>query len=273
MATTDCDAPMRRIAQGISLAAFNLGILFQQKAVCIPILHCHSCYLASFACPIGVLGHYASYLILPFLAVGIIGVIGALLGRALCGWVCPFGLIQELLYKIPSPKFRFPPWFRLLKYPVFVGSVLLVPIFVGVLSPWFFCRWCPVATFEAAIPNAIARGGFEDTASAFVRLSILGIVLVTAVISHRAFCIGLCPIGAMMAPFNRISAIYLRRNPAKCTECGACVSACPTRQVADVKRGILPGDSDLECILCMDCTKKCPHDGALHATVLGPRRQ
>ncbi|MGD2174045.1 MAG: 4Fe-4S binding protein [Candidatus Brocadiaceae bacterium] len=263
---------MRRTVQGISLAVFNLGLFFQQKGVCVPILHCHSCPLASFACPIGVLGHYASYLIFPFLAVGIIGVIGVLLGRALCGWVCPFGLIQDLLYKIPGRKLRLPGWARLPKYAVFVGLVLLVPMFLGVDSPWFFCRWCPVATFEAAIPNAVTAGGFSDALSAAIRLSILGIVLVAAVASQRSFCIALCPIAAMMAPFNRISALYLRRNPARCTDCGLCVSPCPARQVSDIERGILPGDSDLDCTLCLDCTKQCPHEGALHATLLGPRR-
>lgn len=264
---------MRRTVQAISLVAFNLGALFQQRAVCIPILHCHSCVLASFACPIGLLGHYASWMIFPVLAVGIIGVLGAFFGRALCGWVCPFGLIQDLLHKIPSPKWRLPTWFRLPKYFVFVVAVLAVPMLLGVGSPWFFCRWCPVATFEVAIPNAIMQGGFADAVGAAMRLSVLALVLVMVVTSERAFCIGLCPIGAMMAPFNRISALYLRRNAGKCNECGACVSACPARQVSDAKRGVLPGDSDLECVLCMECTKSCPHEGALHATVLGPRRQ
>lgn len=263
---------MRRIVQGISLVAFDLGAFFQQKAVCIPILHCHSCVLASFACPIGLLGHYASYLIFPFLAVGIIGVIGAFFGRALCGWACPFGLIQDMLYRIPSPKFVLPAWFRLPKYFVLLALVLVVPLLLGVFHPWFFCRWCPVAAFEASIPNAAMQGGFPDPANAVVRLSVLGLVLVMSITSERAFCIGLCPIGAMMAPFNRISALYLRRNPDKCNECGACVSACPARQVSDAERGVLPGDSDLECVLCLECTRKCPHEGALRATVLGPRR-
>jgi len=264
---------MRRIVQGISLVAFNLGAFFQQKQVCIPILHCHGCVLASFACPIGLMGQYAQYLIFPFLAIGIMGVIGALLGRALCGWVCPFGLIQDLLYKIPSHKFRLPTWFRLPKYFVLLALVVLVPMFLGVFHPWFFCRWCPVATFEVTIPNAISQGGFEDPANAVARLAILGLVLVMAITSARSFCIGLCPIGAMMGPFNRVAALYLRRNPAKCDECGACVSTCPARQVADAQRGKLPGDSDFECMLCLECTKQCPHEGALHATFLGPRRQ
>ena len=113
-------APLRRAVQTVSLLLLHSSWGPELKSFCLPVMNCHSCALSWFACPIGVYVHYAGYRLFPFLAVGTVLIIGVFLGRFLCGWVCPFGFLQDLLHKIPSPKFRLPRWTAAIKYVVLV---------------------------------------------------------------------------------------------------------------------------------------------------------
>ena len=113
---------LRRIVQASSLVALNSSWAGGQvKWLCMPVMNCHSCALAWFACPIGVFIHYAGYRVFPFLALGTLLLAGVLLGRFLCGWVCPMGFLQDLLYKIPGRKIALPAWTKYIKY-VLLGA-------------------------------------------------------------------------------------------------------------------------------------------------------
>ena len=75
------------------------------KSVCVPGFNCYSCPGAIAGCPLGSLqnalnasGHTA-----PWYMLGILALFGVVLGRTICGWICPLGLIQELLHKLPVP--------------------------------------------------------------------------------------------------------------------------------------------------------------------------
>ena len=107
------------------------------KALCVPGLNCYSCPGALGACPIGslqaVLGS-RNYRF-SFYIIGFLIFIGSLIGRFVCGWLCPFGLIQDLLYKIPffrNRKRKNLPghkWLVWLKYVILVVFVILMPMF------------------------------------------------------------------------------------------------------------------------------------------------
>jgi len=106
---------IRYAVQGFSFLAlhsfFFAAAAFQSlnlRWLCLPALNCHACPAVWTACPIGVLMHFAGWRIFPFLALGIIIGLGVLVGRFFCGWVCPFGVLQGLLYRIPSRKIRLP---------------------------------------------------------------------------------------------------------------------------------------------------------------------
>jgi ferredoxin-type protein NapH len=266
----------RKIVQALTALVYNLnlrgfaeGTIYHGKLknVCVPGLNCYSCPGALGSCPIGSLQSSIgamSYKISLYVS-GILIFVGALLGRFICGWACPFGLAQELLYKIPSPKLQRKRAFGMLKYGKYVmlaGLVLLVP-YVMYLQDGFatptFCKYvCPAGTLEAGIPlvsmNETLRQSIGWLFSWKVLLLVATVVL--SVFVFRPFCRFVCPLGAIYGLFNRISVFGLRLEAPKCTHCNACARVCKL----DVNPSKTPGSA--ECIRCGDCVKACP-TGAL----------
>lgn len=250
----------RRITQVVFLVLLNMPLLGPWLRVCVPVLNCHSCPWAVFACPVGVIGHFGAWSIFPFLAVGTIFLIGGIFGRFLCGWVCPFGLLQDLLYKIPSPKWTVPRWMRFIKYGVVVVMVLLVPYFIGILNVGFFCSICPAGTLESLVPRTIAAGDYQPFVESWHRLAILGLIIFFAIVAWRSFCKVLCPIGAFLAICNRFSAFSIKYEQKDCPSCRICVKDCPM----DIELHDFgpPGSLEKvtappECIMCLSCTDRC----------------
>lgn len=245
-----------RLKVQISLAAlFNIGI-FQWHTICFPVLNCHSCPISVFACPIGIIGQFAQLGLIPLSVIGIMVLAGAIGGRILCGWACPFGLVQDLLYKIPFARFDIPRWTTFIKYAVFVGLVVLVPIYLSTESRLFFCRLCPVATIEAAIPWAIMQGTTNAGGLAF-RLGIVVVIFLLAMGHRRIFCKVICPLGASLSVLNRFAAIFPARD-SKCIDCGTCSTVCPMETKGEARRFGVYDDRAEECISCLDCEQKCP---------------
>ena len=249
----------RRITQIVALLAFHSSWGPQVKWFCNPVLMCHSCPLAWFACPIGVLVHFSGYLALPLLALGTVILIGAISGRFFCGWLCPFGFLQDMLYKIPGKKIRIPEWTRYIKYPVLVFMVFLIPLWLGGNTQYSFCRICPAATIEVSTP-AILQGKIDFlTTSTVVRYVILGAILALAVLNSRSFCRVLCPIGALLAPLNHVSLWRVKLNGHSCVSCGKCDEVCPTEITPSERaKNHTPVNRDHDCIVCHDCKKACP---------------
>ncbi|MCK4510399.1 4Fe-4S binding protein, partial [bacterium] len=156
----------RRIVQFIALittnsyfvsiprASFYQGSL---KGVCVPVLNCYACPLAWGSCPIGALQHFIIVREFPFYVLGILGLIGVFVGRFPCGWLCPFGWFQDMVYKLKLPKFSAPNWLRHMKYVVLVVVCGLIAWWT--YEPWF-CKICPVGTLEGGLPWLLwqARG-------------------------------------------------------------------------------------------------------------------
>lgn len=236
---------------------FNIGFV-QWHFICFPVLNCHSCPVSIFACPMGVIGQFAEVGLIPLSVVGGVALAGLVAGRILCGWACPFGFLQELLYKVPYVKFGIPEWMRFVKYGVFVGLVVAVPVFLSTNSQLYFCRLCPVATIESAIPWAIIQGT-TNVLSLSIRLAIL-FALVILVMGHRRFfCKVICPLGACLSVFNRFAAIFPERTP-DCIECRICSSVCPMEtQAGKGVVSVFHGPAE-ECIACLECRQKCPTD-------------
>jgi len=228
----------------------------EAKWLCNPVLSCHSCVLAWFACPIGVFVHYSGYHLFPFFALGTVLLIGVSIGRLLCGWVCPFGLLQDWLHKIPNRKLELPGWTSHLKYAVLVLLVFLFPFFLGESTWLSFCRICPAAALQVSLPTVIQSGSVSG--ANLVRFGVLGGVIVLAILSSRSFCKVLCPIGALLAPLNLISFWIVKPPRTGCLSCVKCDRLCSTdvKPSERLSRNIPPNRA-LDCIVCHDCQLAC----------------
>lgn len=248
------------------LVGFARGKIYQGKLkyLCVPGLNCYSCPGAVGSCPIGalqaVIGSW-NYKF-TFYVSGFLIFIGALLGRFVCGWLCPFGLVQDLLHKIPFPKkirtLRGDGLLRKLKYLVLVVFVILMPLFLvdilGQGSP-YFCKFiCPAGTLEGGVLLVLLNRSMHDALGwlyAWKNL-LLAVVVVLSVLIYRPFCKYLCPLGAVYSVFNPISVFRYRVDEEKCTGCGICADVCKM-QVDPAKNANHP-----ECIRCGVCKKACP---------------
>ena len=241
------------------------------KAYCVPGLNCYSCPGALGACPIGslqaVLGS-RNYK-MAFYVVGFLMVVGAVFGRFVCGWLCPFGLVQDLLYKIPFVKklCKLPGdrWLKWLKYVLLAGFVIILPLFavdiIGQGQPWFCEYICPSGTLLAGIPLLAANPALRAAAGWLFawKLLILVVLVFLSILVYRPFCRYLCPLGAIYGLFNPIAFYRLKVDEHKCTHCGACRRACKL----DIPVDKTPNSP--ECIRCGDCKRACPH-GAICST-------
>ena len=237
----------RRLIQSATLIFLNLPFVHLLMISC-PVFYCHGCPLASMACPLGVLVNFSTLRVFPFVTLGILGLVGTIGGRLVCGWLCPFGFIQDLLHKIPSKKISINPKFYYTKYILLVGLVFAVPYFFPG-KPYTFCQFCPSGTMESAIPWQFMGEAFESGVPAFIlRITILLGVLALGVVASRSWCRVFCPLGAIFAFFNRFSIFRFRLEYDKCKNCGLCASKCPV-DIDPVKQM-----NTAECIRCMDCT-------------------
>lgn len=249
---------VRRTVQTISLLLLHSSWGPEFKWLCNPVLSCHSCALAWFACPVGVFVHYSGNHLFPFFAIGMILLFAVLLGRLLCGWVCPFGFLQDLLYKIPGPKIQLPKQLGWIKYAVLILMVFLIPYFWGPETRASFCRICPASFFQVSMPNLLSGGFAVLSGSTVIKGTVALGTLGMAVVSRRSFCRILCPIGAMMALFNHVSFWKVTIPQDACKSCQKCDQACPTEVFPSlrIKNGI-PANRSADCIVCHDCQKIC----------------
>ena len=270
----------RTVVQAIAFAFTNgyvngwvHGRIYQgsSKKICIPGLNCYSCPGALYACPIGalqaVLG--SGQLKISLYVLGFIGSVGVFCGRAICGWLCPFGFIQDLLHKIPVfKKIKNLPGHRFLiylKYVVLLVFVIALPMLIkgasGTGSPWFCEYICPSGTLLGGIPLAAANENIRATIGwrFYFKLTILIVIILLAVKSYRPFCKYLCPLGALYSAANPISFYRFQVDHDKCVKCGACQKACGM----DIP--VWENPNSPECIRCGKCKAACPC-GAIHST-------
>lgn len=250
----------RRWVQAISLLALNSNFRgVPQLGGCLPVLNCQYCHLAWLGCPIGMIGVSLAAGAFPWLVLGILLVAGLMVGRFFCGWVCPAGFIQDLLYRIPSPKFRLPRPLVWIKYAVLLVMVVGAAWFLGQGSLLYFCNVCPVSTTTVELPWMVMAGDYALDTGGVLRVSLLVIVILLVVGNHRGFCKVFCPLGALMAVTNRFSLYSIRIKRDACVRCEQCDQACPMGvpvMRSQDRTGTV--NSDTECIECLACKKVCP---------------
>ncbi len=248
------------------IAGFAHGKIFQgaSKYLCTPGLNCYSCPGALASCPIGALQatltskqfHISLY------ALGFITLFGTLFGRLICGFLCPFGLLQDLLFRIPFiKKLRRLPGeraLRFLRFVILALFVILLPMAVadavGIGDPWFCKYICPTGTLEGGIPLVLLNEGLRSAIGFLYtwKLLILGVLLLASIIIFRPFCRYICPLGAIYGLFNKVSLTKFKIDDKKCIQCGACKQTCKL----DIE--VWKNPNSIDCIKCGDCKNICP---------------
>ena len=248
-------------------AGFVQGNIYKGagKFACLPGLNCYSCPGAVGSCPIGSLQAVITSREhkFTFYVVGFLLLFGALFGRVVCGWLCPFGLLQDLLNKIPFvKKLRRLPGeraLRALKYVVLVGFVIVLPLIVldvvGQGQPWFCKYICPSGTLFAGVPLISSNPPLRAALGWLFawKMGILIVLVLLSIVLWRPFCRYLCPLGAIYGLFNPVALHRFRIDEDRCTGCGVCQKACKL----DIPVHRTPNSP--ECVRCGDCRRACPH--------------
>ena len=247
---------------------FKTGKIYggKWKQLCVPGMNCYSCPGAKGSCPIGALQAVigSPKFKFSYYVVGFLFFVGALIGRGVCGYLCPFGLLQDLLHKIPFVKkietFKGDKALRKAKYLILLVFVILLPLFlvdiIGQGAPYFCKLICPVGMMEGGIPlvlmNKSMRGAIGFLYAWKGLILILTIFL--SIVIYRPFCKYICPLGAIYSLFNSVSLFRYTLDHQKCIHCGRCKAVCEM-QCDPVKNC-----NDLECIRCGKCKNACPVD-------------
>ena len=255
----------RRLIQVYSALLYNAnlkgffdGKIYKggSKNACVPGLNCYSCPGAVGSCPLGALQNALSEsgTRAPTYVIGIIVLFGLLLGRTICGFLCPVGLGQELLYKIKTPKLKKSRATRVLsyfKYIVLVALVIVVPLVY--FAPGFCEYICPAGTLEGGIgllSNKANEGLMAILGPLFTwKFILLVLIVIGSIFVFRIFCRFLCPLGALYGFFCKIALLGVKLDKNKCTDCGLCIGVCKM----DTKKV-----GDHECIQCGECISVCP---------------
>jgi ferredoxin-type protein NapH len=259
----------RRIVQIVSTIGINAnfkgfikGEIYtgKIKGICVPGLNCSSCPGALGSCPLGALQDKIKISPIQntfFYITSFLFLSGLFFGRFVCGWICPFGFIQEMLYKIPLPKIKSKVFRKMefLKYvflAIFIISLVLINTNYG--YP-LFCKYvCIVEVLEAKIPFLILKPQILSYEGLFfyVKLFLLIAVVLLSIMVFRPFCRFFCSLGAFYALFNPISFVRIKLDNLKCLNCGSCKKACQI----DIDVRINP--DSMECIRCGECIAACP---------------
>lgn len=252
------------IATNGYLYGFISGKIYKGKSKysCVPGLNCYSCPGAIASCPLGALQSALNQrqLEVPFAVLGFLFLFGSLLGRFTCGWLCPFGLLQDLLYKIPCKHkrkqmkghhiWKYAKYVFLFVFVIFGSAVLLT----GFAKVPAFCKYiCPSGTLLGAIPLMSTNEALRAQAGGlfYWKILILLVILVASVKLYRPFCQYICPLGAIYGWFNRYCLVQITWEKESCNGCMACQRACPM-QLTPAQISVSP-----ECIKCGKCIQAC----------------
>jgi polyferredoxin len=256
----------RFVVQLASALVANSYLLRAAKGFCYPVLNCWACPAANFACPLGALqnamadaglaaggpGGWLRPILrsIPLFALGTLVLFASVLGRMMCGWLCPFGWLQELVGRLTPRKWRMPAVVTYLRYLVLAALVFLIPFVTG--EPWF-CKLCPQGALEGGLPQPLIQPSLRSMIHGWwwLKQALLALTVLAMLAWRRPFCKAICPLGAIFSLFVRHSAWALRYDASRCVHCLWCVRHCP--QGIDPRREV----GSHNCVGCLECTQ-CP---------------
>jgi len=219
------------------------------------------------------------------LVIGILFLVGLLIGRALCGWACPIGLIQDLVMKflkflkinVYEPPRKAHEKMRFIKYAILftvlalsasIGLAILIDasmgeMYRGLCDPMVqaspTCLGCPTPVLRYIIIDVGSNFSPNlDNPSNIFQLSIFLLFIIGIIAIPRFWCRYLCPVGALSSIFNKVSLLHLHKDQSKCTRCNYCAEVCHTRVESIVQESESARISDTSCTYCLECVEVCP---------------
>jgi ferredoxin len=186
-----------------------------------------------------------------FMALSIVG------NKIVCGWACPFGSLQELIYSIPVLR-----GIKRRKPPFALTNAIRVMLFVLTL---FFLFGIIGGRKGFVIYHHINPFNFFnlDFESTTILVTVI-VALVGSLFVYRPFCRLVCPFGFISWIAERFSITRVRIDKERCTQCGACIRVCPSDAAKNRVYGkILPAD----CFSCGRCLSVCPVDAIKYESV------
>ena len=263
----------RCITQWITFAVARLGV-FRVAGVCpvkrtsfgiFPFMNCQSCELATGACPLGTFQMSLLNKQIPLILVGQIILVGIISGRAVCGWLCPYGFLSDIFDKLPGRRLKQTlklTWIKYLFLAVFLVSGISY-FFKDKSNFLFYCSFiCPVGFYYGILEYAFTSGihslskGFPFFHYMLIYHFLIGVIVIISSmkLGGRFFCKYACPLGTVFGLFSKMSMLKIELNENKCTGCKKCIDVCPMK-ISVLDQSFL---SKSNCILCGRCKKVCP---------------
>jgi len=269
----------RAITQWVAFVTARLGVvrvsgIWPLRRSCLgtfPFLNCQACEMATGACPIGLVQNLLSKAVFPIHLAGSLLLFGLVLGKSICGWLCPFGFISDIVDRFSLHIWRLPRGLANVRYWV-LAIIVIAPLAfasVGITDHNFFCStFCASGKLYGLWPYWLTSGadsffpvsrwaadvmgsGAEIAGQIALTLALL---LAMVLISGRFFCRVLCPLGGLWGLFNGVSLVGIEHRRSACTGCGVCEKACPMGVSRDFS-GFVDTSS---CMSCGKCIPACP---------------
>ena len=196
-----------------------------------------------------------------------------------CGWLCPFGTLQDFIYYIKS-KFKLKKilFSQRIKYIIrpfkyiflvsFLGAIVIFALGYPVSGP-LFCKICPAKTLLLPLEGNLLNLSVQfphQTLDSIITCIIAGFILAACIFKRRFFCF-FCPIKAFINLFNIRLFWHLKKNPDGCNFCSRCEQVCPMEIKEVYLEKKTKNISDKECIFCLRCVDECPKKGVLKPTI------
>lgn len=263
----------RGLTQWLGFAAARLGVFRVAGAAPVarcaagifPFLNCQACEMATGACPMGQLQQGLMRKSVPFLAIGTIVATGALLGRWICGWLCPCGFFSDILDRVSLRRFKPSHLWRAGGFVALGFAVVASLVFAwsGITGQAPFCSTvCASGKVYGLLPyyattaaGEVATLGASGGLPVFVfHAALFALWLLLAVlISGRVFCRYLCPLGALLGLANRFAFVRITHHAEACNGCGKCTKKCPM----DIDLADPRFLTQTSCIRCGRCVALC----------------
>lgn len=182
-------------------------------------------------------------------------------GTFFCGWVCPFGTMQDIFSKLGLAlkiKKRVVPKkiHRVLQYSRYIIFILFLSVTADVI--FRVMGFDPRANFEMLLLGRV---------STITSLIFIFVFLVISMFYERMFCNYLCPEGAKYGLMSYFRIFRIKRNINSCIDCKKCDKSCPM----NIEVSKIDSVDSIQCLNCLECISSCPVKKTLEYKVVRPK--